>query len=349
VSETVAELAPAILPPPAPRVRPEPIFNCPQCQHWLAEGTLECPDCDSLIYAVHLRTLALAAAAEEHEQHWTEASEIWNEALEWLPVETKQAEAIRQRIGLLNAKLQNVADFKTKWAKRLGPLAPAFFFLLKAKSFFFLLLKAKFLLSFIGFFALYWALWGWKFGLGFTLSILLHEMGHYVAARRRGLRVDLPVFLPGLGAYVRWYSQGVSLETLSTIALAGPFFGLLTAAACGLIAMRTGSPLFSGLANVGAWINLVNLIPIFGLDGAQATYALDRTQRWLVFATALIFFGVLHEGPFAFIAIGMGWRLWQGGYAEKPSSRILTYYVLLLFALGLLIARFPEMQSVGRF
>ena len=64
------------------------------------------------------------------------------------------------------------------------------------------------------------------------MSILLHEMGHYVAARRRGLKVDLPVFLPGMGAYVRWYSLGVNLEDLSSIALAGPSAGQLTGLRC---------------------------------------------------------------------------------------------------------------------
>jgi Zn-dependent protease len=166
-------------------------------------------------------------------------------------------------------------------------------------------------------------------------------MGHYVAARRRGLKVDLPVFLPGLRAYVRWYTEGISLEALSGIALAGPFFGLLFAVVCGGVALVTGNPLFSALAHVSAWLNVLNLIPVFGLDGAQATYALDKTQRWLVLATSLIFFAVLHEWMFAIVGIGMAWRLWQGGYAEKPSTKTMVQFVLLLFALGLVLLRFP--------
>ncbi len=300
-----------------------------------------------MAYAGHLRELAIKATGLEGEEHWTEAHEVWQEALKWVEPGTKQALAVEQRMELIEGKLRGIADWKTKWSKRLGPLAPIFFFLAKAKSFLFLLLKAKFLLSFVAFFGIYWAFWGWRFGLGFTIAILIHEMGHYVAAKRRGLKVDLPVFLPGLGAYVRWYSQGISLEDLSGIALAGPFFGLLCAVVCGGIAIGTKSPLFSGLANVGAWVNLFNLTPVFGLDGAQATYALDRTQRWLVLATALILFGALHEGPFAFVAIGMAWRLWQGGHAEKASTKALVQYVLLLFALGLVIYLFPEVRAGG--
>lgn len=329
------------------QAEPEPVFNCPECSHWLAPGVLACPECGAMRYAAHLRGLAQVALAEEAEKHWTEAHEHWHEALRWVEPGTKQAEAVEQRIAMLDQRLRRVADWKEKWAKRLGPLAPVVFYLSKIKTFLLLALKFKFLLSFIGFFALYWAIWGWKFGLGFTIAILIHEMGHYVAAKRRGLKVDLPVFLPGLGAYVRWYSQGISLESLSAIALAGPFFGLITAVVCGAVYLVTKNSLFAGLANVGAWLNLVNLVPVLGLDGVQATYSLDRTQRWLVFATALIFFGVLHEGPFAFVAVGMGWRLWRGGYAEKPSTRTLVQYVLLLFALGVVIYVFPQMR-VGR-
>ncbi len=321
---------------------PEPIFNCPQCSRWLPEGTLACPECETIVYSDHLRRIALAATNEESAEHWVEARETWRQGLEWLPAGTKQAHAVEQRIALIDERLRGAEEKKAKWTRRLGPLAPVLFFLAKIKTLLFFLFKLKFLLSFVGFFAIYWAIFGWKFGLGFTLAILLHEMGHYVAARRRGLKVDLPVFLPGLGAYVRWYSMGISLQDLSSIALAGPFAGLLTALVCGGIALATGSPLFSALAHVGAWLNVLNLIPVLGLDGAQATYALDRTQRWLILATALIFFGLLHEGVYLFIALGMGWRLWQGGYADKPSTQTMVRYVLLLFLLGLVIYRFPD-------
>ena len=91
------------------------------------------------------------------------------------------------------------------------------------------------------------------------------------------------MFLPGLGAYVKWYSMGINLEDLSSIALAGPFAGLLTALACGGIALATHSALFSALAHVTAWLNALNLVPVLGLDGAQATHALSGLQRWMIF------------------------------------------------------------------
>ena len=346
---------------------PDPIFNCPGCTLWLPPGTLACPECHAIVYARYLDGVARRAAALEGEQKWPEARGVWQSALQWLPPGTTQAAAVQGRIDTIDARSKAAEDTKAKWVQRLGPLAPVAFFLLKAKTFLLAIFKFKFLLSFVAFFGLYWAVFGWRFGLGITLSVLIHELGHYVAVRRRGLKADLPVFLPGLGAYVRWYAQGMSLATLAEIALAGPAAGLLAAVGC--LAVYRGSPvgptrdLFGALANVGAWINLFNLIPVFGLDGAQATLALTRLQRVLVLVTSAIFGAITRQWVFGFIAVGMALRVapiwgrdvpgppsirsvqpaaWDG-MPGRPSSRTMVGYMLLLFALGGVLALAPEM------
>lgn len=342
MTETIPSIAP-----------PEPIHNCPQCSHWLPEGTIACPGCETIIYSEHLRLLASNAAQLEQEQKWDEARETWLSMLAWVPAGSKQAEGIQGRVAAIDARVQAASKRKADWTRRLGPLAPVVFFLAKAKSFLFLIFKFKFLLSFFAFFGLYWALFGWKFGLGFTLSIMIHEFGHYVAARRRGLKVDLPVFLPGLGAYVRWYSMGVDLDTLSAIALAGPFFGLVAASICAGVFFASGghpgqqeaeysSSVWAALAYTGAWLNLIQLVPVLGLDGAQATHALNRMQRGLILAATLVFYAILHEGVFLFIAAGMAWRLFTGAAPEKPSTPTMIRFVLALFLLGALMFVVPE-------
>jgi fatty acid desaturase len=47
-----------------------------------------------------------------------------------------------------------------------------------------------FVVKFFGIFisvAGYTLLWGWKFAVGFVLLIFVHEMGHFLEARRQGL------------------------------------------------------------------------------------------------------------------------------------------------------------------
>ena len=184
-------------------------------------------------------------------------------------------------------------------------------------------------------------MFGWKFGLGFTLSILVHEMGHFWAVKRRGLKAELPVFLPGLGAYVRWYSMGIPLDGLAAIALAGPMFGLLAAPAClGLFAW-TRQPVYQALAHTGAFINVLNLIPVLGLDGAQAAYALSKLQRGLLLLSALVMFALMREGVFLFLAAGLTWRMFTRDEPEAGSNRTMVYYLLLLFCLGAFLKIVP--------
>jgi Zn-dependent protease len=334
---------------PTPAVPPT-IHSCPSCSHWLPDGTLACPDCQTLTYGRYLSQLAGTAHQFEREGRWKEARERWQTTLQWLPEDTEQAAGVHQHISQIEGRLKADEDRKARWTKRLGPFAPIVLFLLKIKSAIFLLLKFKFLLGILGFFGIYWALFGWKFALGFTVCIFIHEMGHYVAVKRRGLKADLPIFFPGLGAYVRWYSMGVPVEQLAAIALAGPLYGLLAALICLLIAWLTHSVLFMVLANVGAWINFFNLLPILGLDGAQATYALSRMQRALIAATCLIFFGLTLGGDwtgdhvqwvFLFVGLGMLWRCFTNDAPEKPHTGTMIYFQALILALGFLLYLTP--------
>jgi hypothetical protein len=139
-------------------VTPEPVFNCPSCSHWLAPGTLACPDCGTLAYGRHVAGVARAAIALEGEEKWPEARERWHSALAWLPIGAGEATQVQARIDAIDRRARASEEQKARWTKRLGPLAPLGLFLLKAKTFLFALLKFKFFLSFFAFFGLYWAL-----------------------------------------------------------------------------------------------------------------------------------------------------------------------------------------------
>jgi len=324
---------------------PQEIHNCPNCSHWLTEGTLACPDCQTLTYGAHLSELASQAQQLEQQGQWSEARDLWQQALQWLPADTRQAVSIQNHIAQINQRLKAEDDRKARWTKRLGPFAPIALFLFKAKSFLFLIFKFKFLLSLLLYFGLYWALFGWQFAVGFLLMLFIHEMGHYVTVKRMGLHAELPVFLPGLGAYVRWYGQGVSKENLARIALAGPVFGLAAAVSSLGIFWATHYGLFLVLAYFGAWLNLINLLPVLGLDGAQATYALSRLQRGLIAATCVLFFALTFRGMdsdanhwvFLIVAAGMIWRLFTNDEPEKPSTRSFAYFQGLVILLGALV------------
>lgn len=123
----------------------------------------------------------------------------------------------------------------------------------------------------------YALIWGWSFAVGFVLLILVHELGHYVEARRQGLRPSLPVFIPFLGAYVAIRDARIGPWPHALIAIAGPVAGGLGAAAVWAAGDITDSNLLRALAYTGFLLNLFNLIPIGILDGGQ----LLRSYRYL--------------------------------------------------------------------
>ena len=77
--------------------------------------------------------------------------------------------------------------------------------------------------------AAYATLWGWKFALGFVLLIFVHEMGHVVVLRMRGIPASAPVFLPFLGAFVSMKQMPRSVYEEAESALAGPVAGTIGA------------------------------------------------------------------------------------------------------------------------
>ncbi len=329
---------------------------CSVCQADLRPGDLACARCQTLVYGARLDAISKQALELERLGNVDAAGELWRSALPLLPRGSTQADWIRQHLAELEGQVAQRAKtaeldrpaVKPNWTKRLGPLAPLALLLAKLKSFFFILLKLKFLLSFALFLGVYWTLFGPWFGVGFAVQILIHELGHVFAVKRNGLKADLPVFLPGFGAYVRWQGFDISVETRAEIALAGPLFGLLAAAGCMGIYAYTRMPVFAALAHAGAWLNLINLIPVWMLDGGQAAHALSRLQRGLLLVACVVFFALTEQKVFLLVAAGMLYRLFTKDTPEAPSTRTMVAYVVLLFVLGALLRVIP-MQPGGAF
>ncbi|HZQ82222.1 MAG TPA: site-2 protease family protein [Gaiellaceae bacterium] len=160
-------------------------------------------------------------------------------------------------------------NWRARLRKLFGPVIAAVVVLAK-----WLFLLAKFSTIFIAV-AAYALIFGWKFAIGFVTLILLHETGHYIEARREGLQPRLPIFVPFLGAYVR-YTRGLPWQTVR-VAIAGPILGGAAAAVCYVIGESHHSKLFLALGYVGFLLNLINLLPFWPLDGG----AIWQSARWL--------------------------------------------------------------------
>ena len=258
-----------------------------------------------------------------------------------LPPDSSQAEWIRGNLKRLEVLAGPApAQDRQTWARKFGPFAPLIILLANGK-FLLALFKLKFLLSLGAFVAFYWALFGARFGIGFAILILVHEMGHFIEIKRRGLPAEMPVFLPGLGAYVRWTALGVSTETRAFVSLAGPTAGCLGAAVCALVWMKTGDALWIGLASVSAMLNVLNLIPVWVLDGSQAIVALNKTERIVLSGTAVLLAAYFSQPLLLLVAAGAAYRIFTKDIPEAPSRGATAYYLIVLTALGYLITLAP--------
>jgi Zn-dependent protease len=324
---------------------PELIRNCRRCSSELAPGALVCEKCHALVHSEQLDNLATEAKALEAKRDFRQAREQWLMGLPLLPPNSRQADWIQSHARSLDAvaeRVQPPPPSENKWAQRLGPVGPIAILLAKGKFLLGAIFKLKFLLSFFAFFGLYWAMFGAKFGIGFAVLILIHEMGHYIDIRRRGLPADMPVFLPGFGAYVRWQALGVPLETRAAVSLAGPLAGFLASVACALVWWQTGSPLWAALARAGAVLNVLNLAPVWVLDGGQAALALGKTQRIVLLTACLGLWVVFGQGAFFLVAVGAAYSAF---FAKElpghPSTATTVYFVAVLTGLGAILKLMP--------
>src|SRR2546427_4820978 len=114
---------------------------------------------------------------------------------------------------------------------------------------------------------LYAQTWGWWYALGFVLLIFVHECGHLLAAKRIGLKVGAPVFIPFMGAFIALKEAPPNAWIEAQVGIGGPLLGAAGAAVCDGLYLATRKPLFRALAFSGLFLNLFYLAPIGVLDG----------------------------------------------------------------------------------
>lgn len=140
---------------------------------------------------------------------------------------------------------------------------------------------------------------GWWFAAGFVVLILVHECGHLVVARRFGLKVGAPVFIPFMGAFIALKDAPRNAWMEACVGIGGPLFGTLGSAACYALYPLTGNLLFLGLAYSGFYLNLFNLAPFGFLDGGRIVTALSP---WL-WVAGLVIVGAMAFAHPSFILI----------------------------------------------
>jgi Zn-dependent protease len=319
-------------------------MTCPQCGVELPPNLLVCPFCHALVHAAELKNLAAQAEGATAAGNYSEALANWRRALELLPPASAQYGVINIKINDLVQRLESPIQpgltKNPKWANKGGVIGGigslAIFFLSKAKLLLLGLTKASTLLSMLLTIAVYTRAMGWQFAVGLVLSIYVHEMGHVFQLRRYGLNATAPMFIPWIGALIRLKQYPASPHEEARVGLAGPVWGLAAAGFCYALYLGIGTPVLAAVAQVGAWINLFNLTPVWQLDGSHAFKALSRLER---IGIAAIMFGmwyVTDEGLLLLLMIVAAFRCFEKRLPEKRDLPIFTEFAFLVVTLALL-------------
>ncbi|MBZ0170088.1 Peptidase family M50 [Candidatus Methylomirabilis lanthanidiphila] len=186
--------------------------------------------------------------------------------------------------------------------------------------------------------------WSLAQGLPFAVTLLLilgvHELGHYFTARRYGITVTLPYFIPApvglgtFGAFIRMKSPVTDRQALFDVGIAGPLAGLCVALPAIVVGLHwselilTGAEEHAGIAlgtpllfSLLQWLTL-GPIP----EGGDVLLHPVAFAGWIgLFVTALnlLPIGQLDGGHIAYALVG------------RHHRRVAIFTVLVLIGMGI--------------
>lgn len=138
--------------------------------------------------------------------------------------------------------------------------------------------------------------------VGFMVIIFIHEIGHALVMRAKGLKPNALVFIPFLGGAVAPENQPRNAYDDAQIGLAGPLAGTFASLASLQIFKWTDSTDYLTIALLGFVINLLNLLPIGMLDGGRISGAITKWM-WVLGGAALTYKTFSQPNPLMFIIL----------------------------------------------
>jgi Zn-dependent protease len=177
--------------------------------------------------------------------------------------------------------------------------------------------------------AAYALIFGWPFAIGLVVLLFVHEMGHALVMKAKGIPIGGMIFIPLLGAAVLMRQMPRNARDEAEVGIAGPIAGAMAASVCLLMAQANPDTIWAPLAYFGFFINLFNLIPIVPFDGGRILAAIDR-RLWIIGFLALV-----------------GFEIWN--YVQSQSINIWLLFFIVMAATQLWSRRAvpdnPEAQA----
>jgi Zn-dependent protease len=193
----------------------------------------------------------------------------------------------------------------------------------------------------------YAGLFGWRYATGFILCLLIHEIGHVIAAHQRGLEVSAPAFIPFMGAFITLRDAPPNVETEAHVAIGGPLLGTMAGFGFYFAGDWSNDPLPLAISYSAFMLNLFNLLPISPLDGGRVL-AVIGPRIWLLGVPLLVALFAYQPSPMLLVVgiltlprLVKAWRFDPSSpenqaYYTLPASKKLEYGGMYLGLVGAL-------------
>ncbi|MFD2616672.1 site-2 protease family protein [Terrilactibacillus laevilacticus] len=228
-----------------------------------------------------------------------------------------------------------------------GIVSMILLFLAKFK-FLFIFLKAIKLSSLLSLFlslGVYAMFYGFKFAVALMYSLVLHETGHMIAAKQRGIRTSPVFFIPFIGAAVGIKDELKHSKDESYVAYAGPFLGMLATLVAILLYLLTHSSLYALMVYLGSILNLFNLLPVSPLDGGRIVSAISP-RIWLIGIILLAGLMFIMPNPIIILILIFGIINSISQLRQPVDHRYYQYDIRRLKKRADLLQRFNQIQDI---
>nr|WP_239565284.1 site-2 protease family protein [Brevibacillus fulvus] len=195
-------------------------------------------------------------------------------------------------------------------------------------------------------FGAYALFYGWKFAVALVYLIFVHELGHLIAARQKGIPTSPAIFMPFVGAFISMKEQPRDAKTEAYLAYGGPFAGLLSFLPAIPLYWYTGDPFWILVVSLGATLNLFNLLPISPLDGGRIVSVLSP-KIWFFGLLGLAILLIFSPSPMLLLILIFGLISWWNHLREGYQAELLAYERDKLQEILAQLKLWPQMDSFG--
>ena len=165
------------------------------------------------------------------------------------------------------------------------------------------------------------------------MLLFVHEMGHVIEAKRQGLPVSAPLFIPFLGAMITMKEMPQDAWNEAKVGIAGPMLGSAAAFALWIAGEAADSNSLKAIAFLGFLINLFNLLPVVPLDGGRIVGAL-HPALWLVGFLALLGLVIVRPNPLLILILVFAGLELRNRWQTRNHPELQSYYTSQAFAAG---------------